>query len=51
MEVMWVVILTTLIAFCLYITGSKMYWAGYRAGATRVLNDWKDTIRMGEDNE
>jgi hypothetical protein len=49
MEVIWVVTLTALIAFCLYIAVRKAYWAGYRAGATKVLSDWKDTIRMGED--
>lgn len=49
MEVVWAVILTALIAFCLTVVIRKIYWAGYRAGAIRVLKDWKDTIEMGDD--
>lgn len=49
MIVIWVVILTALITFCLYIVHRRSYRAGYRAGATKVLNDWKDIINMGDE--
>lgn len=38
MEVVWVVLLTALIAFCLRMT----YKRGYKAGAVMVLDQWKE---------
>jgi hypothetical protein len=46
--VMWVVISTTLLAFCL----KKIYLMGYYKGAGRVLDEWKKTVdEMGTGDE
>lgn len=42
MEEVWVVVAITLILSCFYIIPIYAYRAGYRAGANRVLSEWKN---------
>lgn len=50
MDAIWVVSLTILIAFCLFISFGFGFGRGYKTGATKVLNEWKKHIREMEDN-
>ena len=44
MEWIWAVLLTALLSFCL----RWVYRAGYKAGARRVLEEWKQFHYKGE---
>jgi hypothetical protein len=49
MYIVWVVLITALMTFCLWFTYRVGYVHGYKTGANRVLNQWKQTLIDMED--
>lgn len=44
MQWYWVVLITTLLAFCLYYTYRLGYRRGYKVGAEKVVRIWRRTL-------
>jgi hypothetical protein len=50
MEIIWIVISVILVVVCLWKSYTLGFRLGYKTGAERVLNEWKQAIRgMGDD--
>lgn len=54
MEIVWVVLSTALLSFCLFLLAYRAGYrqgckAGYKTGASRVLNEWKNTLNNLEE--
>lgn len=45
----FILVITTVLVFCFWVSYRWGFIKGYKAGATRVLNEWKDVMKNEED--
>jgi len=48
MEWYWLLLIATILLFCFWVFYRIAFIRGYRAGARRILAEWKETLNEGE---
>lgn len=48
MEWFWVLLLTTILVFCLWVFYRVSFIKGYKAGARHVIREWRKTLNEEE---